>query len=199
MSGLDDKKLRIIPFRKGQLDEAAKVYRQVWRETVAYAEDFTEDQARREIEGMRNLWVTLDNGEISGLVGGMPLSEYVGRMRLAEDSTNGHVKEALDKLVSVTSDKCYYIDTLAIIKFFLNMKRGTRLLKFIIDDRLRNGFTCFLLRTTLHPENPAMKLYNTFKFEPFLDSDGVPVVQIVRQRRFDGRPEEDHRAYRLKT
>jgi hypothetical protein len=131
MSGSDDKELHIVPLQQEHFHEAAMLYQHVWHDENAYAEVFEYDQARKAIEGLRQPWVIRDKGKVTGLVGGMPLTEYIAHIEFTdEDHQNGHVRKALDELVTCY-DKCYYIDTVAIAPVHQEKGLGTRLLKFI--------------------------------------------------------------------
>jgi GNAT superfamily N-acetyltransferase len=197
MSGLDDEDHRIVPLEKVHLDEAVRLYQRVWHDENAYAEVFREEEALDAIGNFKHPWVIKSDGKVTGLVGGMPLPEYVDHLILKFNKhENGHVREALDELAA-SHDKCYYIDTVAIAAVHQGKGLGTRLFKLIIDDRSHDGFTSFLLRTALHHENPACRLYRKFNFKPLLDSRGMPVVELAEQERHDHRPPKDCRAYLL--
>jgi GNAT superfamily N-acetyltransferase len=185
----------VIPLPKNRFDEAVKLYRRVWRDTDVYAEVFSKDEAEREIRDFSDAWIVQDSGRcIIGLVGGMPLAKYIESLKTG--AYDEHRRRTVHDMFGRTIGACYYIDTLAVRPDCQGEGLGSRLLDFFIHEMLKGGVSCFVLRTTLHPDNPAIKLYRKFGFEPLVDRESrMPVTQMVEQKRLPHHPKWDCRIW----
>jgi dimethylhistidine N-methyltransferase len=171
--------IRIIPFEDRLLGQVAAAYQMAWGMADAYAEDFTDQEARRIILGLPDFWLAMVGDELAGFVGGTPVSDY-------DDYTR---KVCKNEAVS------YYINELVVLPQQRCRGLGYRLLQFLMDAASRRGFTDFLLRTSLHEPNPAVALYRNLGFETLTDDRGLPVVRITSQARTDKRADQDARVY----
>jgi dimethylhistidine N-methyltransferase len=190
MSSKADADVAIQPFDEEWLSRLVAVYQMVWGQARAYSERFTGDEVRTAIRRLPDRWLAVFESELVGFVAGTPLAE----------NHDERLKDLIAaSLLPAMIDDIYFINELGVTPGFQKKGCGKRLLSQIITSATRRGFKHFVLQTTSHACNEAIRLYKNYGFEPLLDKRGIPIVRIKKQARMDGRPNEDIRVLMLKT
>ncbi|MBK8965286.1 MAG: GNAT family N-acetyltransferase [Lewinellaceae bacterium] len=108
--------------------------------------------------------------------------------------------EEKDKLPSkISLEKGFYISELGVAESHKKNGWGCKLVNFLINTALLNGFSQFVLVTHDAINNPAKKLYAKLSMQILKNDEEKLFYREVQQKRIDNRPETDYRPYYYKS